>query len=205
MAKVYFYYSAMNSGKSTSLLQSSFNYQERGMNTLLFNFYLDDRMGKGKVASRIGLSEEAIMFSAETSIKEHFLKAHNESPLGCVFIDEAQFLTKEQVSEITDIADDYDVPVMCYGLRTDYLGELFEGSKYLLAWADKLVEQKGICQCGSKAVRVVRLDAVGNAVTSGEQISIGAESQYVSVCRKHYKAALKGDFEVHQVVPSKEK
>lgn len=200
MSKVYFYYSAMNSGKSTLLLQSSFNYQERGMNTLLFNFHLDDRMGKGAVRSRIGLSEPAIMFNRDTDILATFIEQVAKQEIHCVMIDEAQFLTKEQVEQITDIADEHQVPVLCYGLRTDYQGEVFEGSKYLLAWADKLVEQKGICQCGKKAVRVVRLDQNGNVVTQGEQVVIGSEDTYVSVCRNHYKKAVCGEFKVKKIL-----
>jgi thymidine kinase len=187
MSKVYFYYSAMNAGKSTVLLQSSYNYQERGMNTLVFAPALDTRSGPGKVASRIGLSADARAFSREENLFALTEEAHSKTPLSCVLVDEAQFLTKPQVEQITDIADRLRIPVLCYGLRTDFAGNLFEGSQWLLAWADNLIELKTICHCGRKATMVLRLDASGAPVKTGAQIEIGGNERYVSVCRRHYK------------------
>jgi thymidine kinase len=187
MSKVYFYYSAMNAGKSTVLLQSSYNYQERGMNTLVFAPALDTRAGVGKVASRIGLSAEARAFARDENLFALTEEEHGKRPLSCVLVDEAQFLTKAQVEQVTDIADRLRIPVLCYGLRTDFLGNLFEGSLWLLAWADNLIELKTICHCGRKATMVLRLDASGAPVKSGAQIEIGGNERYVSVCRRHYK------------------
>jgi len=190
MAKLYFYYSAMNAGKSTVLLQSSYNYHERGMHTLLLTPALDTRAGVGRVRSRIGLEAEAFAFSTEDDLLRRVTDAHRDSPLSCVFCDEAQFLTKSQVYQLSTVADDLDIPVLCYGLRTDFLGNLFEGSKWLLAWSDNLTEIKTICHCGKKATMVVRLDSLGRAVREGEQVEIGGNERYVSVCRKHFKAAV---------------
>lgn len=187
MSKVYFYYSAMNAGKSTVLLQSSYNYQERGMNTLVFAPAMDTRSGTGKVASRIGLSADARAFARDENLFELTEETHNKTPLSCVLVDEAQFLTKTQVEQLTDVADRLRIPVLCYGLRTDFLGNLFEGSLWLLAWADNLIELKTICHCGRKATMVLRLDASGAPVKSGAQIEIGGNERYVSVCRRHYK------------------
>ncbi len=187
MSKVYFYYSAMNAGKSTVLLQSSYNYQERGMNTLVLAPALDTRAGPGKVASRIGLSAEARAFSREENLFAIAEAQHTKGVLSCVLVDEAQFLTKAQVEQLTDLADRLRIPVLCYGLRTDFLGNLFEGSLWLLAWADNLIELKTICHCGRKATMVLRLDAAGAPVKSGAQIEIGGNERYVSVCRRHYK------------------
>lgn len=181
MAQLYFYYSAMNAGKSTSLLQSSFNYKERGMKTVVYTAELDNRFGVGKVTSRVGLSEDATLFNKSTNLYEEV----KENPVDCVLVDEAQFLSKDQVQQLAKIADDLDVPVLCYGLRTDFQGELFDGSKYLLSWADKLVELKTICHCGRKASMVLRVNN-GKPIYDGEQIQIGGNDQYVSVCRKHY-------------------
>ena len=189
MAKLYFYYSSMNAGKSTSLLQSSYNYRERGMNTLVMAPELDDRYGVGQVTSRIGLESEATTFRPEDNLQDVVAAANAEEPLHCVLIDEAQFLTKEQVFQLTEVTDAMDIPVLAYGLRTDFRGEPFEGSKYLLAWADNIKELKAICHCGSKATMVVRLDGDGNAVTEGSQIEIGGNDRYVSMCRKHFKQA----------------
>jgi thymidine kinase len=189
MAKLYFYYSSMNAGKSTSLLQSSYNYRERGMTTLILAPTLDDRYGVGKVTSRIGLDAEARHFSEADDLFAVVSRHCAEAPLHCVLIDEAQFLTKDQVFQLGQVADGMDIPVLAYGLRTDFQGEPFEGSKYLLAWADNLKELKAICHCGSKATMVVRLDAGGNAVTEGSQIEIGGNDRYVSMCRKHFKQA----------------
>jgi len=189
MSKVYFYYSAMNAGKSTVLLQSSYNYQERGMNTLVLAPALDTRSGPGKVASRIGLSAVAQSFIREDDLFALAEQDHARRVLSCVLVDEAQFLTKAQVEQLTDLADRLRIPVLCYGLRTDFLGNLFEGSQWLLAWADNLIEIKTICHCGRKATMVLRLDASGAPVKTGAQIEIGGNDRYVSVCRRHYKAS----------------
>ena len=188
MAKLYFYYSSMNAGKSTSLLQSSYNYRERGMNTLVMAPELDDRYGVGQVTSRIGLESEATTFRPEDNLQDVVAAANAEEPLHCVLIDEAQFLTKEQVFQLTEVTDAMDIPVLAYGLRTDFRGEPFEGSKYLLAWSDNLKELKAICHCGTKATMVIRMDEFGNAVQDGAQIEIGGNDRYVSMCRKHFKA-----------------
>jgi len=189
MAKLYFYYSSMNAGKSTNLLQSSYNYKERGMNTLVLAPLLDDRYGAGRVTSRIGLESEATTFRTDTNLLEIVEKRRTENPLHCVLIDEAQFLTREQVFELSDVTDKLNIPVLAYGLRTDFQGEPFEGSKYLLAWADNLRELKAICDCGAKATMVLRMDEDGNAVTEGSQVEIGGNDRYVSMCRKHFKEA----------------
>lgn len=187
MSKVYFYYSAMNAGKSTTLLQSSYNYQERGMNTLVLAPQLDTRSGPGKVASRIGLTAEAHAFKRDDNLYTLAEEDHEKRILSCVLVDEAQFLTKAQVEQLTDLADRLRIPVLCYGLRTDFQGNLFEGSQWLLAWADNLIELKTICHCGRKATMVLRLDASGAPVKTGAQIEIGGNDRYVSVCRRHYK------------------
>ena len=190
MAQMYFYYSAMNAGKSTTLLQSSFNYRERGMTPIIFTAAIDDRFGKGKVSSRIGLQEDAELFNSKDDLYQILINFSNAGKIDCVLIDECQFLTKEQVYQLTEVVDKLDIPVLCYGLRTDFLGELFEGSRYLLSWADKLVELKTICHCGRKANMVIRQDAEGNAIAGGNQVEIGGNDLYVSVCRAHYKEAL---------------
>ncbi|GMM87505.1 thymidine kinase [Vibrio fortis] len=190
MAQMYFYYSAMNAGKSTTLLQSSFNYQERGMTPVIFTAALDDRYGVGKVSSRIGLQSEAQLFKADTNLFQAIAALDEEEKRHCVLIDECQFLSKEQVYQLTEVVDKLNIPVLCYGLRTDFLGELFEGSKYLLSWADKLVELKTICHCGRKANMVIRTDEHGVAIAEGDQVAIGGNDKYVSVCRLHYKEAL---------------
>ena len=187
MAKLYFYYSSMNAGKSTALLQSSYNYKERGMNTLVLAPELDDRFGAGKVSSRIGLESEATIFNQEDDLHDIVATAINEEPLHCVLIDEAQFLTKDQVFQLGEVTDKLNIPVLAYGLRTDFQGEPFEGSKYLLAWSDNLKEIKAICHCGTKATMVIRLDEHGKAVTEGSQVEIGGNDRYVSMCRKHFK------------------
>ena len=186
MAKLYFYYSSMNAGKSTALLQSSYNYRERGMNTLVLAPKLDDRFGAGKVTSRIGIETEARSFASDDDLFAVVEKAATE-PLHCVLIDEAQFLTRDQVFQLGEVTDKLNIPVLAYGLRTDFQGEPFEGSKYLLAWSDNLKELKAICHCGAKATMVLRLDADGNAVTDGAQVEIGGNDRYVSMCRKHFK------------------
>ncbi len=180
----------MNAGKSTTLLQSSFNYQERGMNPVIFTAALDDRFGVGKVSSRIGLQSEAQLFGSETNLFDDIATIHAQEKRHCVLIDECQFLSKEQVYQLTEVVDKLNIPVLCYGLRTDFLGELFEGSKYLLSWADKLVELKTICHCGRKANMVIRTDENGVAISEGDQVAIGGNDKYVSVCRQHYKQAL---------------
>ncbi|WP_425262986.1 thymidine kinase [Vibrio owensii] len=193
MSSLYFHYSAMNAGKSTLLLQSSHNYQERGMKTILLSPSIDDRDGEGVIASRIGLSAKAIGISTDEDlldliglIKEETINGGGNK-IGAVFVDEAQFLTEEQVDQLSDVVDKLNLPVLCYGLRTDSFGELFPGSKRLLAIADKLVEQKTICECGKKANFVVRQDEHGNAVKNGSQVAIGGNDKYVSYCRKHWK------------------
>ncbi|WP_334064148.1 thymidine kinase [Alteromonas genovensis] len=188
MAQLYFYYSAMNAGKSTSLLQSAYNYRERGMHSIIYTAGLDDRYGIGKVTSRIGLQADAKLYSKDDDLFASIKQDEQERPLDCIFIDEAQFLTKEQVRQLVEVVDELDVPVLAYGLRTDFLGETFEGSHYLLAWADKLFELKTVCHCGRKANFVVRLDEQGNAVTGGDQVQIGGNDTYESMCRKHFKA-----------------
>ena len=187
MAKLYFYYSSMNAGKSTALLQSSYIYRERGMNTLVLAPQLDDRYGRGKVSSRIGLETEATTFGQEDDLLEIINKAIEDKPLHCILIDEAQFLTKDQVFQLGEATDKLNIPVLAYGLRTDFQGEPFEGSKYLLAWSDNLKELKAICDCGTKATMVIRLDEGGNVVTQGSQVEIGGNDRYISMCRKHFK------------------
>lgn len=188
MAQLYFYYSAMNAGKSTALLQSAYNYQERGMQVALFTAAIDDRFGVGKISSRIGLSMDAQIFDADFNFVSHCQALLAQGTLDCVLIDEAQFLSKAQVRQLTDIVDELKVPVLAFGLRTDFLGETFSGSQALLAWADKLIELKTVCHCGRKANFVVRLDEQGQPATAGSQVQIGGNNQYVSMCRAHFKA-----------------
>ncbi|MEL2242613.1 thymidine kinase [Leclercia adecarboxylata] len=190
MAQLYFYYSAMNAGKSTALLQSSYNYQERGMRTVVYTAEIDDRFGTGKVSSRIGLSSPARLFNPLTNLLDEIRAEAADQAVHCVLVDESQFLTRQQVHELSEVVDELDIPVLCYGLRTDFRGELFIGSQYLLAWSDKLVELKTICFCGRKASMVLRLDQSGKPYAEGEQVVIGCNERYVSVCRKHYKEAL---------------
>lgn len=190
MAQVYFYYSAMNAGKSTSLLQSAYNYRERGMQTVIYTAEIDDRFGQGKVSSRIGLSEPARLFNPATDIYLEVADLQQLSPIHCLLIDESQFLNRAQVRQLTRIADELHIPVLCYGLRSDFQGELFAGSQYLLAWADKLVELKTICHCGRKANMVLRLNQAGEPYREGEQVVIGGNERYISVCRKHYWSAI---------------
>lgn len=185
MAKLYFYFAAMNAGKSTVLLQSSYNYHERGMQTLLFTPAIDDRYQSGTVHSRIGLSEEALVFNATDDL--HQMVTNLQQKYACILIDEAQFLTRDQVYQLTEITDKLGVPVLAYGLRTDFRGELFEGSQYLLAWADELVEIKTICHCGRKATMILRLNEQGEAITEGDQVLIGGNNLYSSTCRQHFK------------------
>ena len=190
MAQLYFYYSAMNAGKSTSLLQSSYNYRERGMHTLVMTASIDNRYGVGKVASRIGIQTEAQVFGSEDDLINMITESHQQQHIHCVLVDESQFLSKAQVKQLTHVVDNLNIPVLCYGLRSDFQGELFTGSQYLLAWADKLVELKTICHCGRKANMVMRLDGEGNPMREGEQVAIGGNESYDSVCRKHFREFL---------------
>jgi thymidine kinase len=186
MAKLYFYYSTMNAGKSTALLQAAHNYAERGLSTLLFIAKLDNRAG-GRIASRIGLEAEATHFDANTD----FWALLSQARTNCVLIDEAQFLSQVQVRQLARLVDEANIPVMCYGLRTDFRGELFPGSAALLAWADTLSELKTICHCGRKATMVVRVSPDGVVERAGQQIEIGGNERYVSLCRKHFTESLK--------------
>lgn len=190
MAQVYFYYSAMNAGKSTSLLQSSYNYNERGMDTLLLKSAVDQRAGASTIASRIGLKSECHEFTGETNLREYIFNIHSQKGLACVFVDECQFLTKTQVQQICSIADELEIPVLCYGLRTDFRGKLFEGSRALLALADRIHELKTICHCGRKATMNLRMGADGKAVKEGAQVEIGGNERYVALCRKHWMEAM---------------
>ncbi|WP_421979060.1 thymidine kinase [Roseibium sp.] len=186
MAKLYFNYSSMNAGKSTVLLQAAYNYEERGMNALLMIAAVDDRGGKGRIASRIGLAADADIFTAEDNVLRHVEQVHTKTPVDAVLVDEAQFLTEEQVWQLANVADQLRIPVMCFGLRTDFQGKLFPGSATLLAVADNLKEIKTICWCGRKATMVARLDGNGRIVEEGEQVVIGGNETYVSLCRKHW-------------------
>ena len=185
MAKLYFYYSAMNAGKSTTLLQAAHNYEERGMRVLLFTPIIDDRSGEGNIASRIGLNRNAFAFEKDFDLFVHVRKEQKKSAVNCVFVDEAQFLTSRQVLQLTLICDRLGIPVLCYGLRTDFRGEPFEGSKYLLAWADELGEIKTICHSGKKATMNARLGPGGERVIEGEQIAIGLN--YVALSRQQFE------------------
>jgi len=186
MAKLYFNYSSMNAGKSTMLLQANHNYIERGMNPRIYTSDLDNRFGKGEIVSRIGLKAKSNIFSSKTDIYKDVLNNCKNSMIDSVLIDEAQFLTQNQVIQLGKIVDELDTPVLAFGIRTDFQGNLFEGSKYLLAWADNLKEIKTVCHCGRKATMVLRLNARGEVVSDGTQIEIGGEEKYVSVCRKHF-------------------
>lgn len=191
MAKLYFYYSAMNAGKSTTLLQSSYNYIERGMQTLLFAPQIDQRFGKPVINSRIGLQSEACGFYKDLDLYDYVEKAMAQRPkIKCILIDEAQFLTKLQVKQLTKITCDLNVPVLCYGLRSDFKGEPFEGSLYLLAWAQEIIEIKTICHCGGKATMNMRIDQNGEPIEEGSQIQIGGNESYISTCMKHFRKAL---------------
>jgi len=203
VAKLYFYYSTMNAGKTTTLLQSAYNYQERGMRTLILTPRLDDRAGVGVVASRIGLKAQAKTFTRDddlVGLVRQELAAKGK--IDCVLVDEAQFLGKSQVWQLTDVVDALNIPVLAYGLRTDFLGELFEGSQYLLAWADNLIELKTICHTGKKATMVVRVDEHGRAVTDGPQVEVGGNERYVSVSRAEFKKIMSGEsaIELQQTV-----
>lgn len=188
MAKLYFYYSAMNAGKSTTLLQSAYNYVERGMQVLLFAPKMDNRLGKVAVQSRIGLTQDATGFDEHTDFfATTFLQKQALTQLKCVLIDEAHFLKKEQIKQLTKITTELKIPVLCYGLRSDFRGEPFEGSSYLLAWAEELTEIKTICHCGKKATMNVRIDATGKPVEEGNQVQIGGNESYVSTCMPHFR------------------
>jgi len=188
MAKLFFIYSAMNAGKTTNLLQVAYNYEERGMNAFLITAQLDGRVGHGKIGSRIGLSREAEVFSGGESLFDKIVTRHAFQPIHCVLIDESQFLSKAQVDQLASIVDQLGIPVMCYGLRTDFQGEFFTGSGRLLAIADEIKEIKTICWCGKKATMVLRTDALGEVCADGEQIQIGGNEAYHSVCRKHWNS-----------------
>lgn len=188
MAQLYFYYSTMNAGKSTHLLQSSYNYRERGLNTVLYTALIDDRFAQGNVSSRLGINAEAKLFDQHSDILSEVSSLISENKIDCVLVDEAQFLTTEQVKQLTDIVDHLKIPVLAYGIRTDFLGQTFNGSAALLSWADKLIELKTICHCGKKANFVIRRDQNGNPVTDGQQIEVGGNEKYESLCRTHFKA-----------------
>jgi len=185
VAKLYFYYSTMNAGKSTSLLQSSHNYRERGLRTLVYTAQFDQR-GGGRVHSRIGLSSEAHHFAPGSELYAEIAAEHARQPVSCILLDEAQFLTRGQVEQLAGVVDRLSIPVLCYGLRTDFRGELFEGSARLLALSDELTELKTICHCGRKATMVVRVGAEGAVERDGAQVEIGGNERYVSLCRRHY-------------------
>ncbi len=186
MAKLYFYYAAMNAGKSTTLLQADFNYRERGMETMLWTAAHDDRSGTGRIASRLGLTVDAHAYSPEIDLFEAVGEELKRRELHCVLVDEAQFLTRGHVVQLCRLCDEVGLPVLCYGLRTDFLGELFEGSAALLALADTLVELKAVCECGRKAMMNLRVDVEGHAVAAGAQTEIGGNDRYVALCRRHF-------------------
>jgi thymidine kinase len=190
MAKLYFHFSTMNAGKSTSLLQASHNYREGGMQTYLITARLDHRAGRGRIASRIGIGEDADTFSPGEDLYAKLKARFAEGAVACVFIDEAQFLSKDQVWQLACAVDDLNVPVMCYGLRVDFQGNLFPGSAALLAWADEMREVRTICHCGKKATMVVRKGPDGRALKDGEQVVIGGNETYVSLCRRHWREAV---------------
>lgn len=190
MAKLYFNYSTMNAGKSTVLLQASYNYHEMGMQTFLMTAKFDTRAGEGRIESRIGIGEAAQTYTQHDDLFEKIEIRLSAGPCACIFIDEAQFLTKEQVWQLARAVDDLGVPIMCYGLRVDFRGELFPGSAALLALADEMREVRTICHCGKKATMVVRRDADGNPVTDGDQVQIGGNETYISLCRRHWREAV---------------
>ena len=190
MAQLYFYYSAMNAGKSTSLLQSSHNYTEQGMQVLLFTAAVDERVEKGVIASRIGLRSDASVFAPDSDLFAQINAHLIGHKLHCVFVDEAQFLSREQVDQLAKVVDRLNIPVLCYGIRSDFQGELFPGSQRLLNIADKLTELKAVCHCGRKATMIVRRDGDGNAVSAGEQVVIGGNDSYESMFRNHFFLAV---------------
>ena len=186
MAKLYFYYAAMNAGKSTTLLQADFNYRERGMETMLWTAAHDDRAGEGRIRSRIGLEMAAHAYSPDISLFDAIIKELLKRKLNCILVDEAQFLCPEHVLQLCRVSDELRIPVLCYGLRTDFLGNLFPGSAALLAMADALIELKAVCECGRKATMNLRVDADGHAVAVGAQTEIGGNDRYVALCRRHF-------------------
>ena len=188
MAKLYFNYSSMNAGKSTALLQADHNYRERGMSTILFTSSKDERYGKNEIVSRIGIKAPATYFFENTNIFEDVLKESQENNTNCVLIDEAQFLSKDQVFQLGRIVDELNIPVLTFGIRTDFKGELFEGSQYLLAWSDNIKEIKTVCHCGGKATMVVRINSNGVVVSEGSQIEVGGNESYIPLCRKHFNS-----------------
>jgi thymidine kinase len=190
VAKLYFYYASMNAGKSTNLLQADFNYRERGMATMLFTAAIDDRFAPGTITSRIGLEAPATPFDATTDIAGCVARRHAATPLACVLVDEAQFLTGIQVAQLARICDTMAIPVLAYGLRTDFQGRLFEGAARLLAIADSLVEIKSVCVCGRKATMNLRVDADGRPIAEGQQTEIGGNDRYLALCRRHFGEAL---------------
>ena len=190
MAKLHFHYSTMNAGKSTVLLQAAHNYREMGMVPYLLTARLDDRAGAGRIASRIGIGQDADMFDTATDMFARIKARMDDGPVACVFVDEAQFLTEEQVWQLARAVDDLGVPVMCYGLRVDFRGQLFPGSATLLALADEMREVRTICHCGRKATMVVRRDATGKAARDGAQVQIGGNETYLSLCRRHWREAM---------------
>jgi thymidine kinase len=187
MAKLYFNYSTMNAGKSTLLLQASHNYLERGMQTYLLTANFDDRAGSGRIASRIGIAAEADTYAATSDLHAMILARLDRGPCACVLLDEAQWLSREQVWQLARVVDDLGIPVMCYGLRVDFRGELFPGSAALLALADEMREVRTICHCGRKATMVIRVDAEGRALMEGAQVEVGGNERYVSLCRRHFR------------------
>ncbi len=187
MSKLYFSYAAMNAGKSTVLLQAAHNYEERGLSTCLLTAALDRRAGAGRIASRIGIAKKAHAFDDQDDLRDQVQTLRAKAPLDCVLVDEAQFLTPAQVWQLASVADDLGIPVLCYGLRTDFQGKLFPGSETLLAIADQLREIRTICWCGAKAIMVLRLDENGQPVQEGAQVHIGGNDQYISLCRRHWK------------------
>ena len=197
MAQLYFYYSSMNAGKSTALLQSAHNYLEQGMRVLLYTAAIDDRYGVGRIKSRIGLEAEASTFNAETQLYDDIQEQISENKISCVLVDESQFLSAAQVDMLAAVVDQQNIPVLCYGIRTDFQGRLFDGSCRLLAIADKLTELKTVCSCGRKATMVLRLDASGQPVFEGGQVQIGGNSKYVSKCRRHYREAMTEWLAIH--------
>ncbi len=201
MAKFYFYYSAMNAGKTTVLLQSAYNYRERGMTPLLFTPRLDDRYKIGVIKSRIGLEAKAMCFDDEDDLYEYTKRQLQDRAVHAVLVDEAQFLSKQQVYQLGEIVDRLNIPVLAYGLRTDFQGELFEGSRYLLAWADNLKEIKTVCHTGTKATMVVRVDDNGYALKEGAQVEIGGNERYVSVSRKEFKDVFYGGKRIKFIDP----
>jgi len=191
MAKLYFYYAAMNAGKSTTLLQADYNYRERGMETMLWTATHDDRSGSGTIASRIALSAPASSYGPEVNLFDAIVRELIKRKLDCVLVDEAQFLTRDHVLQLCRIADEIGIPVLCYGLRTDFRGELFPGSSALLALADALIELKAVCECGRKATMNLRVDSAGHAVAAGAQTEIGGNDRYLALCRRHFFARLR--------------